>query len=298
MITDGNPTSQSGSWNNDATGSGGTVNVYDIEGGVASANLVKSEGARVIGIGIGDLGGTPPVNLVNISGQNPGDDYYTGGIGDLETILRDIALQACGGTVIVEKQVPTGPSTFTPTNGWAMGASIESGAGSFVATPQPPVTSTLNGNPGLVEFKFTVGTWTKTVRVFETPQAGFDLVQQSGGKNAVCMKGTAPVTTTNVDVGSNPVKPGVELSLGINDAVRCVFQNAPRSSLTIVKDAVPDGAQDFAYTASGACLLGLRPRRRRGAPTRTNSNTKVFTIAPADLGAKTVDEGTTRPVGP
>jgi hypothetical protein len=102
------------------------------------------------------------------------------------------------------------------------------------------------------------------------PVAGWSLT------NLVCSEGT---TNTTTGVASFTVDPG--------DAITCTYTNTKSATVTITKDAVPNDAQDFAYTTSGAGLSAFSLDDDADA---TLSNTKVFTIAAADLGAKTVTE--------
>ncbi|MDO8615775.1 MAG: hypothetical protein Q7T33_08585 [Dehalococcoidia bacterium] len=78
--------------------------------------------------------------------------------------------------------------------------------------------------------------------------AGWTLV------NIVCSGGA------NVLIGSNsifdPGDTGVVINLGPGENVTCTFTNARQSCITIVKDAVPNDPQDFAFTGGlGAFTL-------------------------------------------
>ncbi|HVJ98287.1 MAG TPA: vWA domain-containing protein, partial [Acidimicrobiia bacterium] len=77
FITDGNPTARNGD-----TGSTSTVNLEDVEYGIASANSVKNANQTIWAVGVANQGsgGITPTNLELVSG--PGD-FYTA---DLNTI--------------------------------------------------------------------------------------------------------------------------------------------------------------------------------------------------------------------
>ena len=64
--------------------------------------------------------------------------------------------------------------------------------------------------------------------------------------------------------------------------------NKKDATVTVIKDAQPNAAQDFAFTTTGAGLSGFSLDDDANA---TLSNTKVFTISGADFGAKTITEG-------
>ena len=67
----------------------------------------------------------------------------------------------------------------------------------------------------------------------------------------------------------------VTATLAAGDAVSCTFTNTKDATLTIVKDAVPNDAQDFAFTGTGSGVSGfsLDDDADPGL-----SNTKVFTF--------------------
>ena len=93
--------------------------------------------------------------------------------------------------------------------------------------------------------------------------------------------------TTNLATGV------ASFTVDAGDAITCTYTNTHEATVTITKvtDPANSGTDTFAYTTTGAGLSGFT-LDTNGADA-TNSNTKVFTIAPADLGAQTVDEGTT-----
>ena len=289
VITDGNPTSQSDDWDADAQGSGGTVNVYDVEGGVASANLVKSQGARVIAVGIGDLGGDPqvdpPTNIVNISGPDgTGEerDFYLGDISDLTKILKGIAEALCGGSITVVKQVPAGKSA----DDWQFTAASDSNV-PIVANPgngqtdiidiTPPIDETL----GAVNFNYD-NNGNVTATITETVKPNWVLETQAGD-NAVCkLNGQGPEPSGFDNVGET----GVKFTLGPTDQVTCYFKNKPASAkLTLRKKVINDnggtkGVLDFGITTSAP-----------GALTPWDSDGGSPTTVPASQ-TLTVDPGT------
>ncbi len=272
VITDGNPTTQSNSWSND-TGSTGTVNVYDVEGGVASANLVKSAGARIIGVGIGNLGGNPPVNLINISGPTAGDDYYTSAdVSGLGPILREIALKACAGVITVTKLVKTGPNTYEPANGWTFTAttnpSVTGGTVNGTLGNDTEVTATINGLDGKAQFTIAGGTtWPRSIDVVE-PLAG-----QPAGFELESFSCTGANSTSNL-------ARGVKVAMDFNDIVACEFKNKPATGkLEVVKDLIPSQRPGPVQPADRRLTPGPAPTSVMAArPASRPLNTGTHTV--------------------
>jgi len=128
FMTDGNPTT----YNNNPDDLGSDVDAIDIDKGVAQANDTKSQGTRVVAVGIGS--NISVTNLQRISGPTVNDDYFLAdGFDDLANILPEIALELCQGTVTVKKLVDGKPAA-----GWT-----------FNATDQA---TKITGNDGLVNF--------------------------------------------------------------------------------------------------------------------------------------------------
>ncbi len=74
--------------------------------------------------------------------------------------------------------------------------------------------------------------------------------------------GTPGWALTEIDCGDADVDVDLEdgtavVHLGSGDDVTCTFENTERGSITIVKDSVPDHAQDFDFTTEGEGLTGF-----------------------------------------
>ena len=81
------------------------------------------------------------------------------------------------------------------------------------------------------------------------PVTGYDLT------NLVCVdSGTGTNTVETLASGE------AAITLGAGGSVTCTYTNTQHGSITIIKDTVPDGAQDFAYTTTGTAPGGLHPR--------------------------------------
>ncbi|MGB9356948.1 MAG: SdrD B-like domain-containing protein, partial [Acidimicrobiia bacterium] len=201
FMTDGNPTTYNGS--DDLGSSPGTDDLWS---GMREANQHKSEGTRVVGIGIGD--GLSETNIAKISGPEKGSDYFLAAdFDDLEDILVDIALSACTSSVTVHKYLDG-----TLSNGW-----------DFNASPQQLAGTTGDNGLGTVTFAFNSQPNTPvSTTITETLEDGhlFD--------DASCTLDGQPI--------GSPESLGVSLTIGFLDHVQCVFNNsAPDPDIELVK---------------------------------------------------------------
>ena len=100
------------------------------------------------------------------------------------------------------------------------------------------------------------------------PVTNYDLT------NLVCVdSGTGTNTVETLASGE------AAITLGAGGSVTCTYTNTQRGSITIIKNTVPDGAQDFAYTTTGTGLSGFT-LDDDGVNTGTGGdilNTKEFT---------------------
>ena len=163
-----------------------------------------------------------------------------------------------GAINIVKNSVPDGPTDF------AFTSTIPGGANFSLDDDADNTLSNTKSFTGL-----TPGAYTAT----EAAAAGFDLTSVScNDANSTGSTGTR-TATINVEAG---------------ETVTCTFVNTQQGSITIIKDAVPNNAQDFAFTTTGTGLSGFS---LDDDADNTLSNTKSFTgLTP---GAYTVVEGAT-----
>ena len=99
--------------------------------------------------------------------------------------------------------------------------------------------------------------------------------------NLVCSQGTTDIPTRTASV-----------TLAAGDAVTCTYTNTKDATLTIVKNAVPDDAQDFAFTTTGTGPAGFTGGFSEDDDADgTLPSTRTFTFNGNQLGAKTVVEG-------
>src|SRR5215216_2313639 len=94
-------------------------------------------------------------------------------------------------------------------------------------------------------------------------------------------------TGAGADSSTNTGTRTATLDIDAGENVVCTFTNTKNASVTIVKNAVPDDAQDFAFVTTGSGWGGFS-LDDDGDPALPSS--RSFTFAAANLGAKTVTE--------
>ncbi len=124
------------------------------------------------------------------------------------------------------------------------------------------------------------GTLSNT-KVFTVSGAGFG--EKTVSESAVAGWSLTDITCSEGSDAGNTAT----IQVDPGDAITCTFTNKQDATVTIVKDAVPNAAQDFAFTTTGAGLSGFSLDDDADG---TLSNTKVFTVSGADFGQKTVSE--------
>ena len=172
---------------------------------VTVANDIKSDGTRIITIGIGD--GLDTANLIAISSA---DAMYTSGFDTLAAELAELASELCGGTISVHKIIDAdgNPSTTNDQSngqGWHFDAPVTGGSAS------PPHGDT--AIDGFIVFDIGIDGTTASVNITETVKAGFSFI------SAVCTKnGDPPVGTPATNAVNGIV-------IGPQDIVSCTFYN-------------------------------------------------------------------------
>ncbi len=195
FVTDGNPTVHLAAGN---AGTQSTVGLLDLTAGVASANLVKTQGkapgvgATIRAVGVGDVTAS---NLSAISGPVEGTDWSASGVDQLRAELRELANRLCGGRIHVRK-LTDAPDPATPKAGWTISASSQ---GAAIA---PASLVTAGGGADDVFGIDRVPAAGATVRLAETQQAGFVLVGagcRQGGFGEPAPGGTTAPTVQRGD---------------------------------------------------------------------------------------------------
>src|SRR5262249_5354283 len=161
------------------------------------------------------------------------------------------------------------------------------------------------GNSGASSFSFTsvsagVSNFTLDTNAADNTNPAdktFTFAGSNYGSKSVTEAATAGWTLTDVScTGATNSGSGSTATVDVNpgDNVVCTFTNVRDATLTITKDAIPNNAQDFAFTTTGggpaAFAAGFSLDDDADA---TLPNTRTFTFDGTQLGAKTVTEGST-----
>ncbi len=122
--------------------------------------------------------------------------------------------------------------------------------------------------------------------ITEGNTSGWDL------SNLSCTGDTSStITYTGASGGTNNFESGddtVNITLAAGEDITCTFENTKQGSLTIIKDAVPDDAQDFSFTGTGTGISGFTLDDDANG---TNSNTQIFSNL--SIGSYSITEGST-----
>ncbi|MCT1549684.1 SpaA isopeptide-forming pilin-related protein [Brevibacterium casei] len=212
FVTDGKPTAYgipgTESGNNDR---GTRTDQIDIDKAIESSNSLKSQGTKVVGLGVG--GGINEDNIKLVSGEEAGDDYFiVSDYSELAEQLREVATKSCQGTLNVTKLIDPSAGEHGDVKEKYLGE------GWTISSPDSVdgVEKTTNED-GTVSFKLKAPA--EGVQAVETQQAGYKLQQQSGA-NAVC-------TANGRDIGTKNIADGFELTdaVGSDETVACQIIN-------------------------------------------------------------------------
>jgi LPXTG-site transpeptidase (sortase) family protein len=211
----GDSTPSWGTWTIDGGGSVALTFTADIGGGVSAGTYDNT--ASVVSTevpGPTDDDGTAAQDAGTPPGQDPEDD-------------EDVTVVSTGAITIVKDAVPddaqdfayagTGPSGYD----FGGGFSLDDDADGTL----PSSLSFTNLTPG-------------SYSLSEAAAAGWILT------GLVCLD---PDSGSSVDLGTRTAT----IDLDAAETVTCTFTNTQLGTITVVKDAVPDDAQDFAYTGNG-----------------------------------------------
>lgn len=177
FASDGDPTESSGP-------------LSDLDDAVTVANSIKTNGTRIITLGIGS-----GVNTDNLKAISSADAYYSSDFSTLAATLAALADDLCGGTVTVQKLVDGSPAS-----GWSFDVN------GSPSNPSPVVTLSDGYTPSV---SVDAGTYSVTEEI----QAGYSVVSASctGADN----NGSFNAETKSVE----------GMSIGTNNVVSCVFNN-------------------------------------------------------------------------
>lgn len=233
FLTDGDPTTYG------ANGSGNTntnVQFRSVEQAVLSANAIKASGSKIVGVGVG-LSTNSDLNLQAITGPTAGNDYFLAGdFDELQSTLHDLALQNCGGTISVVKQLQNekGELTSESASGWTFTATGDTVDGS-------PASETTTASGANFDLSFT-DVATHNVVISETTQADYTFV------SAVC---TDTAGTVSVDVTN--AKFTVPVTQGLITKCTVVNRAVPKAATLSVTKAwlVEDSLGNVIYDSAG-----------------------------------------------
>ena len=202
-------------------------NSTDLSRAVTAANYGRGTGARVVGVLVGnDASATNQdrmrsvVGSVTWTGTGPNDlgnasaaDFFlpsnSASFAQLGNVLRAISAAQCGGTVTVQKRIEVAGSLVDASGVWSYTTDV--GVRELDLTTSSSIT---------FDYTFPTGTTTRSVRVGETPVAGYTFVR------AECSSGGTPLPAGRV---SSPTdgSPGVIVTLTPDEAVSCVMISRP-----------------------------------------------------------------------
>lgn len=266
FVTDGVPnTINTGAGafpNNNATVStnaGGAFSAGALDSAVSAANDVKNDlGARIFAIGVGpDVQGevnagrlaavSGTTEFTGINGQHNfrQSDLTVVGFAELESAMREIVDEMCGGTLTVSKFLPGVPTqthpgdAWNPASGWTFRTTLSGGGHTwvtphFATDPGRPTAELATGHsaelgPGIAQFEWHLnpGVDHVTAMVNRVEKDGFTFVRSQ------CDKDGVPVDEPNpLDIGT--------FTLGENDFVTCRVYNRPNmATVTVEKSLDP-----------------------------------------------------------
>jgi hypothetical protein len=216
LVTDGNPTYvNSGATQASVSGSAATT---------ATANMAKkakATGARIVGVLVGDANSANMSQVVGNTAYSPAQnnassaDYFAGTFDGLGELLRQIAVSECGGTVTIQKRIDTGSGLSTPSSGvWNYTAS----SGTSVLDRSKVASVTYDYN--------VPGNGTTTDTIYE--QVGGDYVFDRYECYSRGVLLAPPAVGPAIDAETGAVVPGVQVTLGPDQAVSCLMISRPK----------------------------------------------------------------------
>ncbi len=260
FMTDGDPTARN-------TDSGGTVTGL-VEGQVEAlrraakeADLVKGQGSKVFALGVG-VAVTKPTSARRLTAISGFDKYPPTPFGsadytlvedfdNLGQALREIVAELCGAGITVTKYVDEGDGEYVAAGGWEISASVSVPDGFKWIRPSDATgdsaTAPTDDN-GIARFLWRPNdlTATSTVQLIdETLKDGYSFVEGGCERESVrrSRRRTLPRTT------SQPIDTDIELRPG--EFITCtVYNKINPGTITIQKDATPQGSQAFDFIGS------------------------------------------------
>ena len=220
---------------------GGATETVAVNAAVAAANAAKTDGIRVLALGIGnDLDIN---NLKAISGTNVNTGITSDVItSDFETLAEDLAEYAhtlCGGKILVQKQFDTNGDGVPELDGSVPDPLLSGWTFDVNGSPSNPDAQTTT-NTGSLEFSVQNGTYS----VIET-----NLKPDTALSSAQCVKGTTPVGIYD------PITRTISgLTMNTDETISCRFVNSTTVGalrVTKVVNGGPAEPDDFGFRIVG-----------------------------------------------
>jgi uncharacterized repeat protein (TIGR01451 family) len=282
FMTDGDPTAR----NLDPPATGTKTGVVEGEAealrrAAAEADVVKGQGSRVFALGVGQAV-TKPTSARRLTGISGFDQYpakpfknadYTlvQNFDDLGQALREIVAELCGAGVTVTKYVDKGDGKYVADRGWGFTVRVSVPGGFDWIRPKDATGASATANTddtGIARFLWrpTKLTDASTVEVVdERTVPGYTFVKADCGVKAVRRSGRRTIRATSDPILTDEVvQPG--------SFVTCaVYNKINPGTITIQKDATPQGSQVFNFTGSLGPFT-LVDDRTNGSVSRTFPN--------------------------
>ncbi len=261
FMTDGDPTAR----NLDPPATGEKTGVVEGEAealrrAAAEADVVKGQGSRVFALGVGQAVTKPTSarRLTAISGFNKypakpfRDADYTlvQDFDNLGQALREIVAELCGAGVTVTKYVDKGDGKYVADRGWGFTVRVSVPGGFSWIRPSDATDDSATANTddnGIAKFLWrpTELTDASTVEVVdERTVPGYTQMKATCQVKAVRRSRRRTIQTT-----SDPILSDIVVQPG--SFVTCeVYNKINPGTITIQKDATPQGSQAFDFTGS------------------------------------------------
>jgi uncharacterized repeat protein (TIGR01451 family) len=239
FITDGSPTVYGPKPQPSGNQGTGYTRFRELDNALASANLVKSQGSRVVavGVGAGVSGAGAAYNLATISGLTAYDgsnvtdaDYLqTTDFSSVGQALRNVVLSSCAPSIsVVKRIVPNGGTVadaYAPTDPWQLAADSLTPPDTIT-----PASATTNPQTGATNFDVTLsGANAGTFQVAETQKPGYSVYPTNstgtspGSQNASCVD-----KSSGSDVAvpvTNSGSTGFTVGVGVQSVISCIVYN-------------------------------------------------------------------------
>ena len=236
----------------------------------AEANDIRTDGARIVALGIGN--GLDTDNLVTISGPvvsppapiNTSTDVITTGFATLAANLAALADELCGGTITVHKIIDADGNLGT------MGDQSNGPGFTFNTNVDPPDSSTpASGDTdgfGQINFDIDVGfDNTAVVDIIEPGEPGL----RSSRRIARSLTGLIPGTDPD-PVGTPGSMAVNNITVGELDIITCTFYNQQATTADVKITAQTSTAPPTANTGAGFNLAVNKTLHNNGPVTPVN----------------------------